>query len=82
VEESSDQQTHPVVNVDEFIGKTVGRRRRPAPLGVNAPGRGAMERARALQGGVRVPRGVFRFKTHEEAHQWMIEHLARAAAES
>lgn len=80
MEESSGQQTHPVVNVDAFIGKTVGRRRRPAPLGGNAPGCLAMERARALLGGVPIPRGVFRFHTHEEAHQWMITHLARAAA--
>lgn len=39
-----------------------------------------MERARALLGGVPIPRGVFRFHTHEEAHQWMITHLARGAA--
>lgn len=25
------------------------------------------------------PRGVFRFKTHEEAHEWKMKHMIQAA---
>jgi hypothetical protein len=30
-----------------------------------------------VSGGIGVPRGVYRFKTHEEADAWMTEMLAR-----
>ncbi|MDB6116911.1 MAG: hypothetical protein JWO08_692 [Verrucomicrobiaceae bacterium] len=60
-----------VVNVEEFIGKTVGRRRPP---------RDAMQMGMAMQnttnqllrsfGHQLHPRGVFRFRTHQEANEW------------
>jgi hypothetical protein len=52
----------PVINVEEEIHRTVGRRT------------GSWRRS---FGGVRVPRGVYRFKTHEEADQWLWRMIAR-----
>lgn len=33
-----------------------------------------------LRGGHLVPRGVYRFRTHEEAREWMIREMARTHA--
>jgi len=41
----------------------------------------ANEWRRAL-GGVRIPRGVFKFHSHEEADAWLMKHLAGAAAKT
>ena len=63
----------PIINLDEPIGKTVGRRLRPSPLRVEA---GLIESAKAWRraiGGIGVPKGVYRFRTHEEADQWLTE---------
>jgi hypothetical protein len=68
----------PIINMDEKIGKTVGRR---------VPPKDPFEYAMDLQGtlgelqktfrSVGVPRGVYRFHTHEEADEWMLKMLAR-----
>jgi|LakMenEpi03Aug12_release.lakeMendotaPanAssembly.Ray.scaffolds.fasta_scaffold947760_2 hypothetical protein len=64
---------HPVVNIDEQIGKTVGRRKAGDPL-VVAPGDRARKREMQRAGFFpRFPRGVYRFKTFEEADAWMIK---------
>jgi len=80
MDNDADDQTHPVINVEESIGKTVGRRKPGAPYSSKGWDREAMIRLRAEFGGVRIPRGVFRFRTHEEADRWMIQTTARAAA--
>jgi hypothetical protein len=60
-------EARPVINVDERIGKTVGRRRPPAkPAGLQE----TLNQVFASQGHFLCPRGVFRFKTHEEANAW------------
>ena len=56
-----------VINVDEAIGKTVGRRRPPTKL---AGLQETLNQAFASQGHYLCPRGVFRFKTHAEANLW------------
>ena len=60
-------QPRPVVNVEEFIGKTVGRR-------VPASGAGLQITLNQVlvgqQRGV-CPRGVYRFHSHEEADAWL-----------
>lgn len=66
----------PVINLEENIGKTVGRRVAPAD---------SFTYGMALQAtGVRlikafghrgVPKGVYRFQSHEEADAWMMKHL-------
>jgi hypothetical protein len=61
------------VNIDEPIGKTVGRRKAGDPL-VVAPGDRARKREMQRAGFFpRFPRGVYRFKTFEEADAWMIK---------
>lgn len=65
-----------IINLEETIGKTVGRRRPPSD---------ALAAADVLQRTVNelleatghrlTPRGVFRFRSHEEADAWMIRML-------
>lgn len=66
----------PVVNLEEQPGKIVGRRVPSSGLVVQGAQRSADSRAwqRAL-GGIRVKRGVYRFRTHEEADAWLWEKL-------
>lgn len=68
----------PAVNVEESIERVVGRRQ-PAQ---NALASTASTKADSVAwqkalGGVRIPRGVYRFKTHEEADQWLWRMIAR-----
>ena len=63
-----------VINIEETIGKTVGRRKLPVHsfdygLGLQAS-LGQLFRSH-------VPKGVFRFRSHEEADQWLMDHLTR-----
>lgn len=66
------------INLEENIGKVVGRRNRaPDGLSVRTSNKtDAMAWRRAL-GGVNVPRGVHRFKSHEEADVWLWRMIAR-----
>ena len=66
-----------VINIEENIGKTVGRRRPIDPLRVRASDIADSEAWRRTFGGVRVPRGVFKFHSHEEADAWLMRHLTR-----
>jgi hypothetical protein len=64
---------HPVVNIDEKIGKTVGRRKAGDPLLVT-PGDKARKRDMQKAGFFpRFPRGVFKFRSFEEADAWMMK---------
>jgi hypothetical protein len=68
----------PVINLEETIGKTVGRRVAPADsfhYGMRLQENGA-EMMRTF-GRFRIPRGVYRFRSHEEADAWMMKHLTR-----
>lgn len=69
-----------VINLEEKIGKTVGRRTvvRDAFRYGMALQKSASEFARAL-GYPRYPKGVFRFHSHEEADAWMTKHQIRSA---
>lgn len=61
-----------VINIEETIGKQVGRRRPPAdPLRVaDSTISRAIGFHRAFPG-VMPKRGVYRFESHAEANQWM-----------
>jgi hypothetical protein len=65
---------NPIVNCEENIGKIVGRRAVP---------RDTLTYASGLQktlGGLKLPKirkGVYRFHSHEEADQWLMDHLTR-----
>jgi hypothetical protein len=68
----------PVINVEEKIDRTVGRRAGPLDGLSTATSHKADSIAwRRSFGGVRVPRGVYRFRTHEEADQWLWRMIAR-----
>jgi hypothetical protein len=63
----------PLVNLEERIGKVVGRRS-PAPntLELTKAQRKSDSIAwRKAKQGLGVPKGVYRFKTHEEADEWL-----------
>lgn len=64
----------PIFNHDEFIGKTVGTRKPPVDALRYSLG---LQRIVNTFGGIRVPRGVFRFHSHEEADAWLTDHLTR-----
>jgi hypothetical protein len=69
----------PFVNVEEKIDRFVGRRA-TAPDSLSA-GMRLQETAAQLHQSFKhrwMPRGVYRFKTHEEADEWMIQMLARS----
>jgi hypothetical protein len=66
-------------DLDERPGKVVGRRTLPPP-GLRMEPAQTIEESkarRALFGGIPVPRGVYRFRTHEEADKWLWEMLTR-----
>jgi hypothetical protein len=68
----------PFINLEEKIDRIVGNRKKP-PNGLSlatSTKAGAIGWEKAL-GGVRVPRGVYRFKTHEEADQWLWRMITR-----
>lgn len=66
---------HAVANIDEQIGKTVRWRQPGDPLPpLVAPGDQARKREMQKAGFFpRFPKGVYRFKTFEEADEWMMK---------
>jgi len=69
----------PVVNLDETFGKVVGRRQPPADGLTVTPAQQAQD-ARAWKNALRtfpIPKGVYRFRTHEKADAWLWQMLTR-----
>ncbi len=70
-----------MINIEEKIERTVGRRTKtPDGLSTASNSKADSIAWRKAFGGVRVPRGVYRFKTHEEADQWLWRMIARRTA--
>jgi len=68
----------PFINAEEKIDRFVGRRTKmPDALSTATSNKADAIAWRKAFGGVRVPRGVHRFKTHEEADQWLWQRIAR-----
>jgi hypothetical protein len=68
---------HPLINIEERIGKTVGRRVLRDGF---AYGMGMQKLAGELAQTFKHPRftrGVFKFKSFEEADAWAMKHLIR-----
>ena len=67
-----------MINLEESIGRTVGRRS-DRPKGLVLQGSTKLDAIawRKALGGVRVPRGVFRFQTHQEADEWLWKMITR-----
>jgi hypothetical protein len=64
--------TAPFHNLEERIDRLVGRRTKtPNALSVSASRKADAEAWRRVFGGLRVRRGVHRFRTHEEADEWL-----------
>jgi hypothetical protein len=66
-------QPRPVVNVEEFIGKTVGRRVPASGAGLQI----ALNQALKTQKRGLCPKGVYRFNSHEEADAWILKMMSR-----
>jgi hypothetical protein len=77
---SSGDYTNPVkvvVNLEEKIGKWVGRKDAgDDPFAAYAR---LLRISKGLVSTTPYPRGVFRFKTHEEADEWKWKHILKAA---
>jgi hypothetical protein len=68
----------PLINVEETIDRFVGRRTgTPDALSMAASNKAESIAWRKALGGIRVPRGVHRFETHEEADLWLWRMIAR-----
>jgi hypothetical protein len=68
----------PFINVEETIDKVVGRRTKmPDPLSIEQSSKADSIAWRKAFGGFRVPRGVHRFHTHQEAEDWLWRMIAR-----
>jgi hypothetical protein len=75
---SSASIANQVVNIDDPVGKIEGRRKVTEAQYLNY----ALGLQNNLQNFPRpsFPQGVFRFKPHEEADQWLMDHLTRKPA--
>ena len=71
----------PFVNVEEQIDRFVGRRTKtPDALSVETSRKADAIAWRKSFGGVNVPRGIHRFRTQEEADEWLWRMIARPRA--
>jgi hypothetical protein len=68
---------HPVVNIDEKIGKTVGRRKIKDSLVYGLGLQKSLAQIREEAGFPRFPRGVFKFRSFEEADAWMMRYMTK-----
>ncbi len=69
-----------IINLEEKIGKTVGKRVPPNDPFVAY--RKLLRLSAGLARPVPYPKGVFRFKTHEEADAWQWNYIMMAATEN
>ena len=68
----------PFINVDEHIDRIVGRRTKVQdPLSLASSHKADAMAWRDALGGIRVVRGVHRFRTHEEADEWLWKMISR-----
>jgi hypothetical protein len=62
----------PIVNLEETPGKVVGRQK-------SVDYDRLVTNAQAVMRRLPFPKGVYRFRTHEEADEWINQHILRAA---
>jgi hypothetical protein len=62
----------PIINLEETPGKTVGRIR---PVDYDR----MVDNAMAIMPRLPFPKGVYRFRSFEEANAWMDKHILEAA---
>ncbi len=67
-----------IVNLEETIGKTVGNRKLPDDgLALVIQTAEEARRWKKAFGAPRIPKGAYRFKTHEEADRWLWSMITR-----
>jgi hypothetical protein len=66
------------INLEETPGRTVGRRRITDPLDYGMQVQRAGNSIRRSNG---LPKGVYKFHSHEEADQWIMDQLTKRARE-
>lgn len=71
-----------VINVEEKVGKTVGRRGPPNPFSLRGETKEDMRAWRRAFPTPFVPKGVYRFRSHEEADEWMLKMITRRAKQT
>ena len=64
----------PFINLEEEPGKVVGRR-----VATAGDYDRLVENSRAIMPRLPFPKGLYRFRTHEEADEWMEKHILQAA---
>ncbi len=68
----------PIVNVEEHVDRLVGGRTRPQdPLSVASSRRADALAWHKAFGGIPAGRGVYRFRTHEDADDWLWRTITR-----
>ncbi len=67
----------PFINLDEKIDRFVGRRGTPDSLSTCNSTKADAIAWREKFGGTGIPKGVYRFKTHEEADEWLWQMMTR-----
>jgi hypothetical protein len=68
----------PLINVEEKIDRFVGRRTKiPDALSTKTSKRADAIAWQKAFGGLRVRRGVYRFRSHEEADEWLWRTMTR-----
>lgn len=65
----------PIVNLDDPVRKTVGRRLIPDPLRIFPSEKKSNKEWRAAGFSIPIKRGVYRFHSHEEADQWLMNRM-------
>lgn len=71
----------PFINVEEKIDRFVGKRTGTPDALSTATSRKADAIAwRKNFGGLKIPRGVYRFKTHEEADRWLWQMIVKTTS--
>ena len=73
---------HPVVNIDEKIGKTVGRRLITDSLEYGLGLQKSLARIREDAPFPRFPKGVFKFRSFEEADAWTMRYITASRGSS
>lgn len=72
----------PVINIEESIGKTVGGRRIKDSLEYGLGLQKSLASARDGSSFPRFPKGVFKFRSFEEADAWMLRYMTAPQSQS
>ncbi|MDQ3313059.1 MAG: hypothetical protein M3505_00230 [Verrucomicrobiota bacterium] len=66
-----------VINIEDPIGKTVGRRKPRDPLSLKGQTKADKRAWRRAFPTPFTPKGVYRFHSHEEADAWLLKMITR-----